>query len=564
MNFTPSKYQQAILDYFIKNPQSNILVNALAGSGKSSTACMLTEHSTTSDIYIAFNTSVVEEFKKKIKNPKTKVMTMHSLGYSIMTYNIEQKNKEKENGKGTKPTGFGTKFFAQVATLDNRKPHKILDEEITQRYGRHIEFAKRTFLKESYVNLYGLCRATLTNMASSDDVSRLIKDHNIFTYYGEENYQAPNINEITSTLKILETKSNQLFETQGIIDFGDMLWITYKKLKKGEWEVPYWALYTNIYCDECQDFSNLQLHFLKFIKRAKGRYVFIGDFFQAIYTFNRANAQSFNQIPQLFAPIKSFDLPICYRCAKTHLKRVNREYGIPILPRDGAPDGFVKTIDKEDISKYVKAGDMVISRKNKWVAEVVLDLAKNGIPIYIEDKEMVGAIKKIIASPKISFTMDLHNQLEKTMQTYNKKLIEMISKNNSVQNGESEEERLKEVAVTAVKIDNINFLLEILKGYLKNHPKNEPISRFSSFVDNLLNTTPSPNCVRLSSIHKAKGLEAQNVFVLNEAKICYDFRNSKEQNAQEKNLSYIASTRAKEGLYLVREPVKELVPQRYF
>ena len=105
MNFKPSTYQQDILDFFLNNPQSNMLVNALAGSGKSTTACMLSEHSKTSDLYIAFNASVVEEFKKKIKNPKTKVMTMHSLAYSIMLYNVEQESKDS----GEKPKGFALK-----------------------------------------------------------------------------------------------------------------------------------------------------------------------------------------------------------------------------------------------------------------------------------------------------------------------------------------------------------------------------------------------------------------------------------------------------------------------
>ena len=550
MNFKPSTYQQDILDFFLNNPQSNMLVNALAGSGKSTTACMLSEHSKTSDLYIAFNASVVEEFKKKIKNPKTKVMTMHSLAYSIMLYNVEQESKDS----GEKPKGFGSQRSKRTVSLDNFKPHKILDEEITKRYGRYIEFAKRVFLKDNYVNLYNLCRLTLTDMSSNKDVSRLIDDHVLFLYYGDEGYSAPDISEITSTLKILDTKSRQQFETQGVIDFTDMLWITFNKLKYDNWEVPYWALYTNIYCDEVQDFSNIQLNFLKFIKRTKGRYVFIGDFHQAIYNFAGANAQAFNQIPKMFAPVKTFDLPICYRCAKSHLSRVNREYGIPILPCDDAPMGFVKTIDKSKISEYAKAGDMVISRKNKWIAEVVLDLARNGTPIFIEDKEMVGAIKRQILSSKCTSVGTLEKFLQKVISNYNKKLFEIVSKN--VREGGHEEERLEAVAETNSKIDNTSFLLEILEGYLENHASSDSVSKFSNFIDKLLNTTPSPNCVRLCSIHKAKGLEATNVFVLNEAKINYDFRNSKEQNIQEKNLSYIATTRAKEGLYLVKEPSK--------
>lgn len=550
MNFKPSTYQQDILDFFLNNPQSNMLVNALAGSGKSTTACMLSEHSKTSDLYIAFNASVVEEFKKKIKNPKTKVMTMHSLAYSIMLYNVEQESKDL----GEKPKGFGSQRSKRTVSLDNFKPHKILDEEITKRYGRYIEFAKRVFLKDNYVNLYNLCRLTLTDMSSNKDVSRLIDDHVLFLYYGDEGYSAPDISEITSTLKILDTKSRQQFETQGVIDFTDMLWITFNKLKYDNWEVPYWALYTNIYCDEVQDFSNIQLNFLKFIKRTKGRYVFIGDFHQAIYNFAGANAQAFNQIPKMFAPVETFDLPICYRCAKSHLSRVNREYGIPILPCDDAPMGFVKTIDKNKISEYAKAGDMVISRKNKWIAEVVLDLARNGTPIFIEDKDMVAAIKRQILSSKCTSVGTLEKFLQKVISNYNKKLFEIVSKN--VREGGHEEERLEAVAETNSKIDNTSFLLEILQGYLENHDSSDSISKFSNFIDKLLNTTPSPNCVRLCSIHKAKGLEATNVFVLNEAKINYDFRNSKEQNIQEKNLSYIATTRAKEGLYLVKEPSK--------
>lgn len=550
MNFKPSTYQQDILDFFLNNPQSNMLVNALAGSGKSTTACMLSEHSKTSDLYIAFNASVVEEFKKKIKNPKTKVMTMHSLAYSIMLYNVEQESKDS----GEKPKGFGSQRSKRTVSLDNFKPHKILDEEITKRYGRYIEFAKRVFLKDNYVNLYNLCRLTLTDMSSNKDVSRLIDDHVLFLYYGDEGYSAPDISEITSTLKILDTKSRQQFETQGVIDFTDMLWITFNKLKYDNWEVPYWALYTNIYCDEVQDFSNIQLNFLKFIKRTKGRYVFIGDFHQAIYNFAGANAQAFNQIPKMFAPVETFDLPICYRCAKSHLSRVNREYGIPILPCDDAPMGFVKTIDKNKISEYAKAGDMVISRKNKWIAEVVLDLARNGTPIFIEDKDMVAAIKRQILSSKYTSVGTLEKFLQKVISNYNKKLFEIVSKN--VREGGHEEERLEAVAETNSKIDNTSFLLEILEGYLENHASSDSISKFSNFIDKLLNTTPSPNCVRLCSIHKAKGLEATNVFVLNEAKINYDFRNSKEQNIQEKNLSYIATTRAKEGLYLVKEPSK--------
>ena len=112
-----SKYQEKILRYFNDNPRSNMMISALAGSGKSTMACLLSEHTTTSDIYVAFNNSIAEEFRTKIKNPKTKVMTLHSLGLSIMNSNIRAAKDEK-------------KITYANATLDNLKIYKIIDNEL--------------------------------------------------------------------------------------------------------------------------------------------------------------------------------------------------------------------------------------------------------------------------------------------------------------------------------------------------------------------------------------------------------------------------------------------------
>ena len=549
MDFTPSSYQQKILDCFTSTNE-NILVNALAGSGKSSTICLLTEYIDKSSIYIAFNASVVDEFKKKIKNPKVKVMTMHSLAYSIMLYNIEQESKTDE-----KPKGFGKQRSKKEVHLDNFKPYKILDDELTKRYGRYMDFSRRVFYKDQYVSLYNLCCLTMTDMSSMTDVDRLIDDHTLFVSFGEEDYPKPSIREITETLKVLDTKSKQQFDLDGSISFTDMLYITYWKLKNKDWEVPYWAQYTNVMVDEGQDLSKLQLSFLPFIKRYNGRYVFVMDKNQAIYGFAGGDTNAWSSIPRLFAPVTSFDLPVCYRCAKSHLERVNKLFDIPIKPRPNAPDGFVKKIEKDEIKNFAQPGDLVISRKNKWLAECVLSLAKAGIPVYMEDKAMVDDIKKIITKAKCTSIRGLKTHLEKAIASYYDKVKKLATK--KADSVEDNEKKAEEVADATSKIDNINFLNAILKSYISSgNSLSTSTEVFVKYITKLLNTTPSPDCVRICSVHKAKGLEAENVFVLNEGKIAYDFRQSKEQNVQEKNLSYISMTRAKNGLYLVKEPTK--------
>ena len=539
-----SKYQKEIIDFFKSNPHDNIIVKALAGTGKSTLICLLTEETSTSDIYVAFNSSIAEEFSRKINNPKTKVKTLHSLGLAIMNSNLSESSSK--GGIGSRNTS------SSGATLDNFKIHKIIDELIYETFGKYDKFEHKIFIKDNYVQLYNLCRLTCTNMSSDSEVEKLVEDYNLFVDYSGNDFSSPLVSTMVTWLEEIDEKSIEEFNNTRTIDFTDMLYITYKKLCSGEWKVPYYNYYTNIYIDEAQDLSTIQLLMLKFIKRKGGRYIFVLDENQAIYSFAGGNAKSCALIPKLYAPIKEFDLPINYRCPTSHLAKVNRDFGIPIQPRPDAPVGSIKTIDKEEIKKYVHAGDLVISRKNKWLSDVILDLAIHGIPIYMEDKEMVEQIKKLVSSQKAASLYELKNKLEKIIKKYNVQLEKIVKK--ETEKAEEDTKKMIDVSDTNSRIDNINFIKSIL-SYYSSQPQNkyDKPDDFIRYIDVLLNTKMPSNCVRVCSVHKAKGLEAPQTFVLNEAKVCTDRRNSWEQNEQEKNLSYISITRAKENLFLVRE-----------
>lgn len=539
-----SKYQKEIIDFFKSNPHDNIIVKALAGTGKSTLICLLTEETNTSDIYVAFNSSIAEEFSRKINNPKTKVKTLHSLGLAIMNSNLSE--SPSKGGIGSRNSSSGG------ATLDNFKIHKIIDELIYSTFGKYDKFEHKIYIKDNYVQLYNLCRLTCTDMSSDSAVEKLVKDYNLFVDYSGNDFSSPLVSTMVEWLEEIDEKSIKEFNNTRTIDFTDMLYITYKKLYSGEWKVPYYNYYTNIYIDEAQDLSTIQLLMLKFIKRKGGRYIFVLDENQAIYSFAGGNAKSCALIPKLYAPIKEFDLPINYRCPTSHLAKVNRDFDIPIQPRPDAPIGSIKTIDKEEIKKYVHAGDLVISRKNKWLSDVILDLAIHGIPIYMEDKEMVDQIKKLVSSQKAASLYELKNKLDKIIKKYNAQLEKIVKK--ETEKAEEDTKKMIDVSDTNSRIDNINFIKSIL-SYYSSQPQNkyDKPDDFIKYIDVLLNTKMPSNCVRVCSVHKAKGLEAPQTFVLNEAKVCTDRRNSWEQNEQERNLSYISITRAKENLFLVRE-----------
>jgi superfamily I DNA/RNA helicase len=74
-----------------------------------------------------------------------------------------------------------------------------------------------------------------------------------------------------------------------------------------------------------------------------------------------------------------------------------------------------------------------------------------------------------------------------------------------------------------------------------------------TLIDDLFSN--KSNAVILATIHKAKGLEADTVFWLN-----YDYvskwARQPWQKQQEVNLQYVAATRAKNELFLIREKAK--------
>lgn len=533
----PNKYQKEIIKYYFQNTENNMLINALAGTGKSSTARMLLENTPAYSVYLAFNTSIANEFKQKIHNPKIRVSTIHALSFSLMCGNIK-KTEDKTIEESAK------------VKIDHLKIYKILDSLLNKNY-KNNKFEYKLFLKENYVSLFNLMRTTGKDF-TIDNISQTIKEHNLFVDYSENCFESPNLKEIVNILSVINSEDIRLFEEEKVIDFTDMLYITYLKLKSGEWSSLYYLTFFNIIVDEVQDLSNVQLFLLKYFKRKDGRFVFLGDYNQAIYLFSGANAQAFNSIPKLFAPVKQFDLPITYRCPLKHIREVKRLFGIELEPKDDAIEGNIKTIDKKDIIKYIKPTDMIISRKNKWLSGIVVELAKNNIPVFVSNKEMVDSIEKKINPLKYKTLSALINSINIEIKNYQDRLSEKLE--------EIKQEESTKVTLEAIdtngQIDNLILLKELAETFNDINKKDMSTLAFKLYFSKVLNTDFKRDAVKISSVHKAKGLEAKNVFVLNEGKVCYSPLNSKEQNQQEKNLSYISYTRSKGNLYLVKEEIK--------
>jgi superfamily I DNA/RNA helicase len=197
----------------------------------------------------------------------------------------------------------------------------------------------------------------------------------------------------------------------------------------------------------------------------------------------------------------------------------------------------VHTILESKISEYIKPNDFMIGRTNQQLIGIGLALVKENIRIYLEDKEIVTTLIKYIQSLKMT-TVD-------EIKIYCMDLIEAYGQMNAIERAQYKYE-IVENAIMSLSLIN-NF---------QNFSQSKSTNNLIAYIEDIINTTNPTDCVRIMSIHKSKGLEADNVFVLNEAEPFVKLARSKDMIQQEKNLSYVAITRAKNNLYLVKGVVE--------
>jgi len=100
------------------------------------------------------------------------------------------------------------------------------------------------------------------------------------------------------------------------------------------------------------------------------------------------------------------------------------------------------------------------------------------------------------------------------------------------------------------KSDCLYFLIRTLKETKRNVPGLHEV------IDQLF--SDRTNTVILSTIHKAKGLEADTVYWLNSSKCPSKWARQPWQQEQERNLAYVATTRARKSLILIEDsPVEK-------
>jgi len=301
-----------------------------------------------------------------------------------------------------------------------------------------------------------------------------------------------------------------------VVDFDDMIWFPFiYRMNVGKWDI--------VFVDEAQDLNAAQIAMVMSAVKPTGRIIAVGDPAQAIYLFRGADSES---IPNFINKLKAKTLPlsITYRCPKKVVE-LAQEIVPDIEAHESAPEGVVTDLDTSELLKTVSPGDFVLSRTNAPLIKYCLACLKAGIPANIQGRD-VGAnllyfIKKSKAKTINSFITYVNNWKDQEVKRL-----------------------LSEKKSTDVCMDKAECLLNLCEGTLTIKDLKETIERLFNDVDD-------SKKVMFSTTHKAKGLERDRVFVLSNT-----YRYGPGVMGEEANLWYVAVTRAKKELYLVKKPSK--------
>jgi DNA helicase-2/ATP-dependent DNA helicase PcrA len=359
-------------------------------------------------------------------------------------------------------------------------------------------------LKQSVCKCASLCKGFLVD--SPKKIGELIDR------FGIETFDLP-IDKFTEhTIKLLGMCKAQ----KQIVDFDDMIWFPFVyRLNVGKFDV--------VFVDEAQDLNAAQMAMVLSAVKPDGRIIAVGDPAQAIYLFRGADSDS---IPNFIHKLKAKTLPlsVTYRCPKSIVK-LAQEIVPDIEAAAGAAEGTISEINNYDLLKMVRPGDFVLSRTNAPLIKYCLALLKAGVPANIQGRDIGANLLYFIKKSKA-----------KTIPEFTKYVTEWK---------EMEIKRLlfEKRDITIVS-DKAECLLNLSEGILT-------IKDLKATIEELFKDGDDSSKVIFSTTHKAKGLERDRVFLLADT---YGY--GPGVVGEEANLYYVAVTRAKSELYLVRKGMK--------
>lgn len=297
-----------------------------------------------------------------------------------------------------------------------------------------------------------------------------------------------------------------------VVDFADMIFLPCVHNMPKPW-------YEMVVVDEAQDMTKPQLWLARKACKANGRIVIVGDDRQAIYAFRGADSGSLDRLKEELNATE-MGLTATYRCGRVIVDLARTL--VPDFVCGATHDGEIVRRDEETMLDEAREGDFVLSRVNAPLVSVCMQLLKRGVRARVKGRDIGKGIIAVIRKLRAPTVADVPHLLrERTARE-----LEAAS---SI--GDEDARAARETFVR----DQQGIVLALMDGAAT-------VDELCRRCDELFSDDAQKGAVMCSSVHKAKGLEAERVYLLDGT-----FR----KGGEEDNLRYVAWTRAKSTLALV-------------
>lgn len=509
---TPTEEQIAVIDA-VAAPHDSVMVDALAGCSKSTTLQMAAPTVKVPAMALAFNKKIAEDLKPRLPGNFT-VKTFNGLGF-----------------------GAALKALPQVsrAELDDKKLGKLVSQVGKDR--------KINLSGEQWDGLRRLVSGVMQAGIVPGDQGRPL------TADLRENWEAvaddlwmtrDDFEFLYDPAREVLERNNKLVE-QGVLSFDDQVY--YSTCISGQF-----PKFPVVFVDEAQDLSPINHAMLTHCVRDDGRLVVVGDPKQAIYAFRGADSQSMGKIRALRPSWKDRGLLTTFRCPKSVVAR-QQDHAPGYRAYHTNADGAVHQLKFEEdlqntgwdwpairaLCPSPQSQVMVLCRNNGPLLSLAFKLLRAQIGVVMLGRDIGKNL--IVLSKKLLPDDSTDRLLASAIVTA------WIESESSLARANGKEEKVAGIT------DRGECLIAVLSSGCRD------AGELRAMLTKLFSRDSGQ--VKLSSIHRAKGLEEDVILFLDPWRIPSKWareaakQGDLRQMEQERNLRYVAETRTKHTLILV-------------
>jgi ATP-dependent exoDNAse (exonuclease V) beta subunit len=349
-------------------------------------------------------------------------------------------------------------------------------------------------------------------------------------------------------------------------------------------------VYDLVMTDESQDFNTCQHMMLdRIIKACGGRAIVVGDRNQSLYGFRGADPRSFDRIAEVLRKngrkLTVLELPVNFRSDAAII--THSQQWVPNLQGHSKASGTVGSIgffesvdrannngtdielpDGDPTGQNDSDGNPVFKSRTLPLPGKTTNFAflcRINAPLVVTAYQLIGKGKRVCIIGRSQLGTPLKTLIEGLCGTDPRD----SNNTNRISDKVDERGRTDEVGLLTrldsyFKIQAAKLADEKYKNKLEQLQQNcecievicenvmdDKVSSVLAEIERLFTDEPTPNTISLSTVHRAKGLEWEVVFILRPELLPHPSAKTADELQQETNACYVAGTRAKNRLYYV-------------